>query len=366
MDDVTDTVFRQIIAGCAKPDLFYTEFVNVDGLQSRGRKKLIHKLQFAGSEQPIFAQIWGKNPDNYYKIARQIVDGTIQREIENLTKQSGLSKMQGDKEKRASRIINTASEHRTQSTQQFAKTAGGVASLAGEQASAARMFGGFSGIDINMGCPDKSVVKNGNCSALINNRSLAAEIIAATKKGAAGKIPVSVKIRTGFNEVDFSWPRFILEQEIDLLTVHGRTTKEMSKVPNRWADIAKVREIRDEIAPETQIIGNGDVLSRKQGEDLAKKYKLDGIMIGRGALANPFVFAPGNSWADLAPKQKAQLYKKHIELFIATWQNNERNFQGLKKFAKMYLNGFASAGKIRTELVRKQTLPEMLKVLEKI
>jgi tRNA-dihydrouridine synthase len=321
-------------------------------------------LQFTDPEQPIFAQIWGKNPDNYYKIARQIVDGTIQREIENLTKQSGLSKMQGDKEKRASRIINTASEHRTQSTQQFAKTAGGVASLAGEQAIAARMFGGFSGIDINMGCPDKSVIKNGGCSALINNRQLAAEIIAATKQGVAGKVPVSVKIRTGFNEVDFSWPRFILEQDIDLLTVHGRTTKEMSKVPNRWADIAKVREIRDEIAPETQIIGNGDVLSRKQGEELAKKHKLDGIMIGRGVFSDPYVLGKASKWQQLKPAQKAALYKKHIELFVATWQDDKRNFQGLKKFAKMYLNGFEDAGNIRSKLVRAQSVKEMIEVLD--
>ncbi len=298
MDDVTDTVFRQIIASCAKPDLFVTEFVNVDGLQSPGRNKLLPKLQFSSKERPIFAQIWGKQPQNYLKTASELV------------------KM------------------------------------------------GFSAVDVNMGCPDKSVVKNGCGSALINNRELAAEIIAATKKGVAGKVPVSVKIRTGFNKVDFSWPEFILSQGVDMLTVHGRTTKEMSKVPARWEDIGKIREMRDKIAPNTLIVGNGDVVNRQQGEELAKKYKLDGIMIGRGALANPFVFAKTDEWAELISKQKIELYKKHVELFAKTWPNGERSIQTLKKFAKAYINGFDGASDLRAKIMQQDSLNDMLKALE--
>jgi tRNA-dihydrouridine synthase len=296
MDDVTDTVFRQIITSCAKPDLFITEFVNVDGLQSPGRDKLLPKLYFTTKEQLIIAQLWGKEPKNYLKTAKEVV------------------KM------------------------------------------------GFAGVDINMGCPDKSVVKNGCGSAMINNRELAAKIIAATKKGVAGKIPVSVKIRTGFNKVDFSWPEFILRQGVDILTVHGRTTKEMSKVPARWEDIGKIREMRDQIAPNTLIVGNGDVISRQQGEELAQKYQLDGIMIGRGALANPFVFAKNDEWAKLAPKQKVELYKKHVELFAKTWPNGERSIQTLKKFAKAYINGFDGASDLRAKIMQQDSLDEMLKV----
>src|SRR4051812_17862375 len=81
MDDVTDTVFRQIIAGTAPPDLFFTEFVNVDGLQSQGRPRLLKKLRFTPSEIPLIAQIWGKQPDNFYTTARQIADGTFAREL---------------------------------------------------------------------------------------------------------------------------------------------------------------------------------------------------------------------------------------------------------------------------------------------
>jgi tRNA-dihydrouridine synthase len=299
MDDVTDSVFRQIIASCVKPDLFITEFVNVDGLQSPGKPKLIHKLQFTKAEKPIFAQVWGKLPDNYLKTAEELVAM------------------------------------------------------------------GFDGVDINMGCPDKKVVRNGCCSALINNRALAAEIITATKSGTAGKIPVSVKMRTGLEQVDLSWPQFILEQKVDLLTVHGRTTKEMTKVPSNWEDIAKVRKLRDQIAPKTLIIGNGDVISRAQGEALAVKYRLDGIMIGRGIFNNPYVFAKQNNWDHLNRAQKLKLYKKHIKLFIQTWDKQPKNFQMLKKFAKIYINGFANASELRSELVRKQTVEEMLEVLNK-
>lgn len=298
MDDVTDTVFRQIVASCAKPDLFFTEFVNVDGLQSPGRPNLLHKFKFTNIEKPIFAQVWGKIPENYYKTTKELLEM------------------------------------------------------------------GFAGVDINMGCPDKSVVKNGCCSALINNRTLAAEIISATKEGAGGKIPTSVKLRTGFNEVDLTWPQFVLEQGIDLLTIHGRTTKQMSAVPARWHDIAKVCAIRDEIAPQTLIMGNGDVLSRQQGVLLAKKYKLDGVMIGRGVLDNPYVFAKSNKWQLLNSNQKINLFKRHIKLFIGTWQiSDKQNFHGLKKFARIYLSGFDGASKLRTEFVSKQNLAEMIEVL---
>lgn len=300
MDDVTDSVFRQIIAGCAKPDLFITEFVNVDGLQSPGRDKLMPKLYFTTNERPIIAQLWGKQPKNYLKTARKLV------------------KM------------------------------------------------GFSGIDINMGCPDKAVVKNGCGSALYNNQALAAEVIAATKEGAAGRVPVSVKIRTGFNTVDFDWPEFILAQGVNILTVHGRTTKEQSKVPARWDDIGRIREIRDSIAPKTLIVGNGDVKSREQGMELAEKYKLDGIMIGRGIFSDPYIFNLSSPWGDLPVKDKIDLYKKHIELFVATWTKGDRNIQTLKKFAKVYINGFDGASSLRAELMQQNTLENMLRVLREI
>ena len=300
MDDVTDTVLRRIVADCAPPDLFFTEFVNVDGLQSRGRPRLMHKLTFTPTEQPLIAHIWGKTPANYEKVAAELVDM------------------------------------------------------------------GFAGVDINMGCPDKSVVKNGCCSALINNRELAVEIITAVKRGVNGRVPVSVKLRTGFNQVDFSWPALILQQGIDMLTVHGRTTKEMSKVPARWEDIKTIREMRDKIAPNTLIVGNGDVMSREHGEKVAAETGVDGIMIGRAIFTDPYIFATNSSWADTPEPEKLTMYKKHIELFLSVYPPEQRirNWESLKRMAKIYVHGVENASAFRDSLMRSKTADEMLDVLD--
>src|ERR1700759_5571270 len=81
MDYVTDTVFRQTVQQTAAPDLFFTEFVNVDGLMSPGRSKLMKKLRFAASEGPLIAQLWGLKPENFTAVASQIADGTIVHEL---------------------------------------------------------------------------------------------------------------------------------------------------------------------------------------------------------------------------------------------------------------------------------------------
>ena len=298
MDGVTDVVFRQMIAKAAPPDLFFTEFVNVDGLQSRGRPRLMHKLSMGPIESNLVAQIWGKTPENYYKTASDIV------------------KM------------------------------------------------GFAGIDINMGCPVKNVVSSGCCSALINNRDLALEIIKATKAGANGKIPVSVKTRTGLNEVDFSWHELLLKQGLSMLTVHGRTTKQQSKVPANWDDIAKVKELRDKLAPSTLIIGNGDVQNRQQGDALAAKYGLDGIMIGRAVFSDPFVFSINSPWQKMSEKTKLQMYLGHIELFHKTYPDGPRNWESLKRMAKVYVNNINNASILRDSLVRSESIANMQLILK--
>jgi len=181
MEEVTDTVFRQIICKVSRPDVMFTEFANVEGLMSDGRNEVIKRLRYEEIERPIVAQIWGKDPKNFYEVTKLI--------------------------KRLR----------------------------------------FDGVDINMGCPEKDVVKNGCCIALINNRGLAAEIIAAVKEG-AGDLPVSVKTRIGLDKIiTEDWCGFLLEQKIDALTVHGRTAKEKSDVPAHWDEIAKVVRLRNQL-----------------------------------------------------------------------------------------------------------------------
>ena len=294
MDDVTDTVFRRIVADCARPDIFFTEFVNVDGLQSPGRPNLMKKLQFTKTETPIIAQIWGKDPENFYKTSRELVDM------------------------------------------------------------------GFSGIDINMGCPVKDVVKNGCCSALMNNPNLAVEIIQATQKGVGATIPVSVKTRLGFNEVDLSWHELLLKQELNMLTVHGRTKKQQSSVPADWETIGKIRQLRDQLSPDTLIVGNGDIESREQGLELAKKYTLDGIMIGRGVFHDPFIFSKDSSWKSFTKEQKIELFTKHVKLFADTWKSNEHPIYTLNKFCKIYISDFNGAKEMREQLMHTQSTDELL------
>lgn len=364
MDDVTDTVFRQVIADCAPPDLFVTEFVNVDGLQSPGREALLPRLRFTATEKPIIAQLWGKTPENYYKTARELVDGTLLDEIEWRSRRSGLSKMQGSKEKRASRTDSTVSEARTQLTPQFAKSNDRVGGFAAEQNITARASEGFDGIDINMGCPVKAVVKNGCCAALIDNRGLAGEIIAAVREGVGDHFPLSVKTRLGLREIDLTWHEFLLQQKLNMLTIHGRTARELSSVPPHWDAVNEIREMRDQLFPATLIVGNGDVMNRAQGLELLDTYQIDGIMIGRGVFHDPFAFATSQSpWAGFTKAQRIAMYRKHVELFAATWRHGERKIHTLNKFCKIYINGFDGAKEFRDRLMRATSVNELVALL---
>jgi len=308
MDDVTDTVFRQIVESCAPADLYITEFVNVDGLQSVGRPKLLKKLQFTANEGPLIAQLWGLKPENFEKTTKEITDGSLAREL-------GLPK--------------------------------GV---------------NFVGVDLNMGCPAKSEVANGTCSALIKNRPLATEIIKATQKG-AGKLPVSVKTRLGWSEIDLTWVEFLLGHKLDALTLHLRTRKEMSKVPAHWEVVPEIVKLRNKISPKTKLIGNGDVLSRAQGSELIAQYSLDGVMIGRGIFNDPFIFANKSPWPGYTREQRIALLKKHVQLFAKTWANGERRFDTLKKFAKVYISDFDGASELRAKVMDTTTPDELLAVI---
>lgn len=296
MDDVTDTVFRQVVAGCAPPDLYFTEFANVDGLQSPGRPRLLKKLKQTKVDQPLVAHIWGKNPDNFYKTAQQIVSGE---------------------------------------------------------------FGNFVGIDLNMGCPVKTVVGHGVCSALIKDRPLAKAIIEATQQGSGGKLPVSVKTRLGYGSVDLTWHEFLLGHDLDMLTIHGRTRAQMSKVPADWSLIGEIRTLRDQLAPDTLLVGNGDVESRQQGMQLAEQYKLDGIMIGRGVFHDPYIFAETSPWDEQSQQQRIALYKRHVDLFAATWLEGERPIHTLNKFCKIYINGFDGAKEMREQFMTAASIREL-------
>ena len=309
MDDVTDTVFRQMVHQTAPADMYMTEFVNVEGLQSVGRPNLLKKLRFSTNEGPLIAQLWGKDPENFRLTAQQIADGSLAKEL-------GLPD--------------------------------GV---------------NFVGVDLNMGCPAKSEIKSGTCSALIQNRPLALDIINATKAGLAGRLPISVKTRVGYNEVDMTWIELLLQQKLNMLSVHGRTKKQMSKVPADWNLIGQAAKLRDVISPDTLIVGNGDVLSHQQGLELAKKHNLDGIMIGRGVFHDPYVFHENSPWASVSREDRINMYRQHVTLFANTWQDKERPIHTLNKFCKVYISEFDGAKELREPLMAAESTTELLNIL---
>lgn len=220
---------------------------------------------------------------------------------------------------------------------------------------------GFDGIDINMGCPERNVLKMGACSALIENRPLAKEIIEATKKG-SNKLPVSVKTRIGLKKVvTEDWITFLLEQKIDALTVHGRTSKQLSNVPANWDEIHKAVEIRNAISPDTIIMGNGDVKNYENAVEKHSLYKVDGVMIGRGIFNNPWAFDKDNS-KNHEPKEYLEVLSKHLNLYKEVYKG-ERHYDILKKFFKMYVNNFSGANQLRVKLMETKTIDEALNLI---
>lgn len=222
---------------------------------------------------------------------------------------------------------------------------------------------GFDGVDINMGCPVKAVVKKGACSALIRNPKKAVAIVEAVKEGVEGKMPVSVKTRIGFDEIVTQWwSQVLLSCDIDALIMHGRTSEEMSQVPCHWDEISKVVDLRDQMGKQTVIVGNGDVVSLEQAREMVEKYKVDGVMIGRGVFADPWVFNEIESIAQKSKEEKLAAYREHIEIFTSVWGRG-KGFERLKRFAKVYVVDFPGSTKLRDEIMRAKTLGEMEELL---
>ncbi len=299
MEQVTDMVVRQMLLKAGAPDVFFTEFTNVDGICSKGSEHVAKRLLYGSEQRPIVAQIWGLNPENFKKSAEILVEM------------------------------------------------------------------GFDGIDINMGCPDRDVIKKGCCAALIDDPIRAKEIIDATKEGAKS-LPVSVKTRIGIRSIKTEeWVSFLLEQNLPALTIHGRTVSEMSKVPAHWDEIGKAVKIRDEMKKDTLIIGNGDILSREQAIDMHEKYGVDGIMIGRGIFYNFWVFNKNMNPENITVSQRLSYLEEHIKLFEKIW-GNKKDFNISKKFYKVYISGFDNASEIREQLMKFNNATDTLQYLQEL
>lgn len=223
---------------------------------------------------------------------------------------------------------------------------------------------GFDGIDINMGCPDKGVEKQGAGAGLIKNPKLAQEIILAAKDG-AGDLPVSVKTRIGYNKNELeTWLPAILETKPAMVTIHARTRKQMSDVPAMWENIKRAVEIRNEMKSETLIFGNGDVLDVEDAKQKAKDTGCDGVMFGRAIFGNPWLFAPkGSTLGNLNSRPNLGEIKEKLKVLIEHTKKFEelvepkapkgqgKSFAVMKKHFKAYVNGFDGAKELRAELM---------------
>lgn len=220
---------------------------------------------------------------------------------------------------------------------------------------------GFKGIDLNMGCPVANVAKKGKGSGLILRPDVAAEIIQATK---AGGLPVSVKTRLGYYQIDEwkDWLKHVFEQDIANLSIHLRTRKEMSKVDAHWELIEAIKNLRDEIAPNTLLTINGDIPDRKTGLELAEKYGIDGVMIGRGIFHNPFAFE--KEPREHTSKELLDLLRLHLSLFNKYEKDEIRQFKSLRRFFKIYVRGIRGASELRHQLMNTQSIAEARALLD--
>jgi nifR3 family TIM-barrel protein len=302
MADVTDAAFRSVIARYGKPHVFYTEFVSADGL--------------------VLAPEEGKK--------KLLLD----------------LKFSKDEHPIVAQFFTSNPVHMKK-----------AAELAQEL--------GFDGVDINMGCPDRSVEKQGAGAALIKNPKLARELIRAAKEGAGG-LPVSVKTRLGYNTDTLDeWLRELLEEEPAAIILHARTRKEMSKVPARWERVKRAVEIRDEMSKSTLILGNGDLIDLEDARNKVKETGADGAMLGRAIFGNPFLFSKKKCPEGIEGlRTRLSVMVEHTKLFEELL-GHQKSFSIMKKHYKAYVTGFDGAAELRGELMNAVDASEVGEIVKK-
>jgi nifR3 family TIM-barrel protein len=220
---------------------------------------------------------------------------------------------------------------------------------------------GFDGIDINMGCPVRAVVRRGAGAGHIEKYENSKDVIDALKRGAP-KLPISVKTRLGIKSImTDEWISFLLEQNLDALTIHGRTAKQMSKGEANWEEIGKAVELKNKIAPQTILIGNGDIQSYDQVLEMHQTYGVDGVMIGRGIFSNLWIFEKDKKTH--TKEEAISILLNHVDLYTKTW-GNTKTFAKLKKFFKIYIKDFDGANELRIKLMECNNQEDVKKVID--
>ena len=220
---------------------------------------------------------------------------------------------------------------------------------------------GFDGIDINMGCPDQSIEKQGCGAAMIKRPESARAVIQAAIRGAGG-LPVSVKTRVGYNQEEIdTWIPELLKEDIAALTIHARTRKEMSKVPAKWEYVARVVALRDTLAPGVLVLGNGDVQNLEDAQQKVAQSGADGAMLGRAIFGNPWLFHPEKDLTSVSLEERLLVMVEHTKLFSELLPH--KNFAIMKKHYKAYVNGFPGAAELRHQLMEQNTADDIERVV---
>lgn len=349
MDGVTDASFRLIAAKYGRPDIFMTEFTSVEGICA-GADGFIRDFAYSDAERPIIAQIYGRNPDHFYKVAHIVCEL------------------------------------------------------------------GFDGVDINMGCPAKNVAAKGCGAGLILNPSLALTLMRSVRRGiedwVAGQqladlslntavlqhiksismmrpsalatgprrpIPMSVKTRVGYDEIVVAdWVSTLLEEKPAAISVHGRTLKQMYRGEADWQAIACAVEVAQ--GTDTLVLGNGDLKSMQQVVRRVRETGVDGVLLGRAALGNPWIFRD-KQWAKdvlrlpqntptrvleeriVTHQERTDVLLEHSRHFQGLW--GEKRFPAMRKHLAWYCKGFHGAARWRSEMVRARSVRDVEDIVKR-
>jgi tRNA-dihydrouridine synthase B len=319
MDGLTDEPFRLMTVKYGGPDLLTTEFVSVEGICA-GAVKILDAFIYSEQEQPIMAQLFGATPEAFYKaffVAAQL---------------------------------------------------------------------GFDGIEINMGCPAKNISSMGAGASLIKRPALAKKIIRnvqkaakdftngitfkdiglpdsicnylKNKKSAPRNIPISIKTRIGYGKNNVKdWIKHLLETEPANITIHGRTLKQMYSGSADWEAIGCASELARKT--DTSILGNGDIKSIYEARAKCKEFNLDGVLIGRSALGNPWIFAGKNPQIKIRLKTAAEHSRLYEKIF------KDRHFLPMRKHLGWYCKGFPNASNFRQKIMQANNAKEVEEIIAK-
>lgn len=323
VDGVSDAAFRQVTDEYGRPDFMYTEFIPTEGLY-RGREVLLAGLARHKSETPIYAQFFGPHPEFYmyaFFVAAEL---------------------------------------------------------------------GFTGIDVNMGCPDTNIVKKGGGAALLLDLPRAREIIAtlirARTDWANGKrladtdlpenmkravdalriypqpeqtarLSISIKTRIGYHksQVDEVIP-VLIDAGVERIALHGRTFDARYSGLASWEEIARAKELTK--GSGVTLFGSGDVQGRKMGEEMMRKYGVDGVLIARAAFGNPWAFT--DEIVPFEKRKEVMLY--HARLFLH--YRPDFDLRPMRKHLSWYCKGMEGSAKLRDQLMKVVTLSDLTALLQ--